>query len=128
MKTLSTPGAPAAIGPYAQAQITGGLLFTAGQIPLVPATMAMVAGPIEDQTEQVLLNLEAILLEAGAGWPSVVKTTVFLTDLADFGAFNGIYERHLGGARPARSTVQVAALPRGAKVEIELVAELPADA
>jgi 2-iminobutanoate/2-iminopropanoate deaminase len=128
MKTLSTPEAPGAIGPYSQAVITGNLLFTAGQIPLVPATMAMETGPIEAQTEQVLRNLEAVLREAGTSWSSVVKTTVFLTDLADFGAFNAVYEKALGGAKPARSTVQVAALPRGAKVEIELVAELPADA
>ena len=128
MKTLSTPNAPGAIGPYSQAVITGNLLFTAGQIPLVPATMAMETGSIEAQTGQVLRNLEAVLAEAGTTWASVVKTTVFLTDLADFGAFNAVYEQALGGAKPARSTVQVAALPRGAKVEIELVAELPAHA
>jgi len=128
MKTLSTPNAPGAIGPYSQAVVTGNLLFTAGQIPLVPATMAMETGSIEAQTGQVLRNLEAVLAEAGTTWASVVKTTVFLTDLADFGAFNAVYEQALGGAKPARSTVQVAALPRGAKVEIELVAELPAHA
>ncbi len=122
MKTVHTPHAPAAIGPYSQAVIANGLLFTAGQIPLVPATMEMVTGPIEGQTEQVLKNLDAVLREAGTGWDRVVKTTVFLTDLADFGAFNALYEQHLAGAKPARSTVQVAALPRGAKVEIELVA------
>lgn len=122
MKTVHTPHAPAAIGPYSQAVIANGLLFTAGQIPLVPTTMEMVTGPIEGQTEQVLKNLDAVLREAGTGWDRVVKTTVFLTDLADFGAFNALYEQHLAGAKPARSTVQVAALPRGAKVEIELVA------
>ena len=124
MKTLSTPKAPAAIGPYSQAQVVQGLLFTAGQIPLVPETMEMVTGPIEAQTERVLQNLSAILAAAGTDWSRVVKTTVFLTDLADFGAFNAVYEKALGGARPARSTVQVAALPRGAKVEIELVARV----
>ena len=128
MKTISTPSAPGAIGPYSQAKVTGGLLFTAGQIPLVPGTMEMVTGPIEAQTEQVLRNLDAVLAEAGTDWSRVVKTTVFLTDLADFGAFNTLYEKWLGGAKPARSTVQVAALPRGAKVEIELVAETGADA
>jgi len=124
MRTIATPAAPGAIGPYSQAQITGNLLFTAGQIPLAPSTMEMVTGPIEAQTEQVLANLAAVLAAAGTDWFRVVKTTVFLTDLADFAAFNSVYERFLGGAKPARSTVQVAALPRGAKVEIELVAEV----
>ena len=128
MKTIATPLAPSAIGPYSQAKVTGSLLFTAGQIPLVPATMEMVTGPIEAQTEQVIRNLDAILGEAGTSWARVVKTTVFLTDLADFGAFNQVYERMLGGAKPARSTVQVAGLPKGAKVEIELVAEVGVDA
>ena len=124
MRTIATPNAPAAIGPYSQAQVVQGLLFTAGQIPLVPETMEMVTGPIEAQTERVLQNLSAILAAAGTDWSRVVKTTVFLTDLAEFGAFNAVYEKALGGARPARSTVQVAALPRGAKVEIELVARV----
>jgi 2-iminobutanoate/2-iminopropanoate deaminase len=124
MRTISTPNAPAAIGPYSQAQISGNYLFTAGQIPLVPETMGMVTGPIEAQTEQVLKNLSAVLAAAGTGWDRVVKTTVFLTDLADFAAFNSAYEKVLGNAKPARSTVQVAALPRGAKVEIELIAEV----
>ena len=128
MKTINTPNAPGAIGPYSQAKVTGNLLFTAGQIPLVPLTGAMVTGSIEAQTEQVMANLAAVLAEAGATWAGVVKTTVFLTDLGDFAAFNAVYERLLEGAKPARSTVQVAALPRGAKVEIELVAELSADA
>lgn len=123
MKTISTPKAPAAIGPYCQAKVLGNLLFTAGQIALVPETMEMVTG-IEAQTEQVVRNLTAILLEAGSDWSKVLKTTVFLTDLAEFGAFNAAYERLLGSARPARSTVQVAALPKGAKVEIELIAEV----
>lgn len=124
MRTIDTPTAPAAIGPYSQARITGNLLFTAGQIPLVPGTMEMVTGPIEAQTEQVLKNLSAVLAAAGTSLDRVVKTTVFLTDLADFAAFNGVYEQALGGAKPARSTIQVAALPRGARVEIELVAEV----
>ena len=124
MKTIHSPNAPAAIGPYVQARTTGNLLFTAGQIPLVPETMEMVTGSIEDQTTQVLKNLSAVLAEAGTGWDRVVKTTVFLTDLAEFGAFNAVYERMLGGSKPARSTVQVAGLPKGAKVEIELIAEI----
>lgn len=124
MKTISTPSAPAAIGPYSQAKVVGNLLFTAGQIPLIPETMEMVTGSIETQTERVLQNLAAILQSADSSWDRVLKTTVFLTDLNDFGAFNSVYEKVLGGARPARSTVQVAALPKGAKVEIELIAEL----
>jgi len=122
MPIVNTANAPAAIGPYSQGQVMGNLLFTAGQIALVPGTMEMVTGPIEPQTEQVLRNLAAILQEAGTDWSRVVKTTVFLTDLADFAAFNAVYERVLGAAKPARSTVQVAALPKGAKVEIELIA------
>jgi len=124
MKTISTPAAPAAIGPYSQAKVVGDLLFTAGQIPLNPETMEMVTGPIEAQTERVLQNLAAVLREAGSAWDKVIKTTVFLTDLTDFAAFNAVYEKVLAGAKPARSTVQVAALPRGAKVEIELIAQL----
>lgn len=124
MRTISTPSAPAAIGPYSQGRISGSLLFTAGQIPLVPETMGMVTGPIEPQTERVLQNLDAILAAAGSNWDRVVKTTVFLADLADFSAFNAVYEKHLGTSRPARTTVQVAGLPKGAKVEIELVAEV----
>jgi 2-iminobutanoate/2-iminopropanoate deaminase len=124
MKTISTSAAPAAIGPYSQAKVVGNLLFTAGQIPLIPETMQMVTGPIEDQTARVLKNLDAVLAEAGTTWDRVAKTTVFLTDLADFAAFNAVYDQHLGAAKPARSTVQVAALPKGAKIEIELVAEI----
>lgn len=124
MKTVNTPHAPAAIGPYSQAKVSQGFLFTAGQIPLVPETMEMVQGGIEAQAEQVLDNLTAVLQAAGSRWDKVAKTTVFLTDLADFAAFNAVYERKLGLAKPARSTVQVAALPKGAKVEIELVAEV----
>ena len=124
MRTISTPAAPAAIGPYSQAKISGNHLVTACQIPLVPETMEMVTGPIEAQTEQVLKNLSAVLADAGTSWDRVVKTTVFLTDLGDFAAFNAVYEKVLGSAKPARSTIQVAALPRGAKVEIELIAEV----
>ncbi len=124
MQTISTPSAPAAIGPYSQGKISGGLLFSAGQIPLIPESMEMVTGSIEDQTERALQNLDAVLAAAGTTWDRVIKTTVFLTDLADFTAFNAVYGKHLGEAKPARSTVQVAALPKGAKVEIELIAEV----
>ncbi len=124
MQTISTKFAPAAIGPYSQAIISGNLLFTAGQIPLVPETMTLQDGSIEDQTRQVLKNLDAILTAAGTDWSRVIKTTVFLTDLGDFGVMNAVYEAHLAPAKPARSTVQVAALPKGARVEIELVAEV----
>jgi len=102
--------------------VLGNLLYSAGQIALVPGTMEFLNGSIEAQTEQVIRNLTAILVEAGSDWSRVLKTTVFLTDLGDFAAFNAVYERLLGEAKPARSTVQVAALPKGAKVEIELVA------
>jgi 2-iminobutanoate/2-iminopropanoate deaminase len=124
VKPLSTSAAPAAIGPYAQATIAGGFLFTAGQIPLDPATGEVVSGDIGPQTQQVLKNLAAVLTEAGVTWSDVVKTTVFLTDMADFPRFNELYANALGDARPARSTVQVSALPRGVCVEIELVAKL----
>lgn len=123
MQTISTPAAPSAIGPYSQGQVSGGFLFSAGQIPLIPESMEMVTGSIEDQTRRALQNLDAVLAAAGTSWQRVVKTTVFLTDLADFTAFNAVYGEHLAGAKPARSTVQVAALPKGAKVEIELIAE-----
>lgn len=124
MRIISSSLAPAAIGPYSQGIIVGNLLFTAGQIPLVPESMEMVTGSIEAQTERVLANLDAILREANTGWDRVVKTTVFLMDMGDFAAFNKVYEAHLNGSKPARSTVQVAGLPRGARVEIELVAEV----
>ncbi len=124
MQTISTPSAPAAIGPYSQGKIAGGFLFSAGQIPLIPESMEMVTGSIEEQTRRALQNLDAVLAAAETTWDRVVKTTVFLTDLADFAAFNAVYGMHLGEAKPARSTVQVAALPKGAKVEIELIAEV----
>jgi 2-iminobutanoate/2-iminopropanoate deaminase len=122
MKTIQTPSAPAAIGPYSQAKVVGNMLYTAGQIPLDPETMEVVDGGIEEQTRQVLKNLDAVLDAAGSSWDNVVKTTVFMTNLADFARFNAIYEKHLKNAKPARSTVQVAALPRGVEVEIEIIA------
>jgi 2-iminobutanoate/2-iminopropanoate deaminase len=125
VQTISTAHAPAAIGPYSQATIAGGFLFTAGQIPLDPASMDIVAGDVVPQTQQVLANLQHVLTEAGCTWKDVVKTTVFLQDMADFPRFNEVYAAALGDARPARSTVQVAALPRGVSVEVELIAKLP---
>ncbi|MCL1893640.1 MAG: RidA family protein [Holophagaceae bacterium] len=124
MKTIQTQSAPAAIGPYSQGKVVGNLLYTAGQIPLNPHTMEIVGGGIEEQTSQVLKNLDALLSEAGSSWEKVVKTTVFMTNLGDFATFNSVYEQHLKGAKPARSTVQVAALPRNAMIEIELIAEV----
>lgn len=125
VRTLHTDRAPAAIGPYSQGAIAGGLLFTAGQIPLDPATGELVTGDVVVQTRRVLANLEAIITEAGATWQDVVKTTVFLQDMADFPRVNEVYGEVLGSARPARSTVQVAALPRGVAIEIEAVVALP---
>lgn len=124
LTSVSTPNAPAAIGPYSQGVRAGDLLFTAGQIALDPATGKFVEGDITRQTDRVMQNLSAVLAAAGAAWADVVKTTVFLVDLADFSTFNDAYGRHLGSARPARSTVQVAALPRGARVEIEIIAQV----
>ena len=123
---IATPDAPRAIGPYSQAILVeqGGArtLHCSGQIPLDPATGELVAGDIAAQTERVLANLGAVLAAAGMGFGDVVKTTVFLADLADFARMNEVYARRFPGAAPARSTVQVAALPRGARVEIEVVA------
>jgi 2-iminobutanoate/2-iminopropanoate deaminase len=124
MKTIQTSAAPAAIGPYSQGKVVGNLLYTAGQIPLDPSTMEIVGGGIEGQTLQVLKNLDAVLLEAGTSWDKVAKATVFMTNLGDFAAFNAVYEQHINGAKPARSTVQVAALPRGSMIEIEVIAEV----
>ena len=120
-RTIDTPNAPKAIGPYSQGVIAGGLLFTAGQIALDPATGTIVDGDVVAQTRRVLANLEAILFAAGARWTDVVKTTVFLQDMADFARMNDVYAEVLGSARPARSTVQVSALPRGVLVEIDAV-------
>lgn len=122
MKFVATDKPPKAIGPYSQATIAGGFVFTAGQIALEPESMVVVEGGIVEQTEQVFRNLAAILEAAGSGLDQVVKTTVFLTDMADFAAMNEVYQRHFGDHRPARSTVAVAALPRGVRVEIEVVA------
>lgn len=122
MKQVKTDKAPAAIGPYSQAIISGGFLFSAGQIALDPESGQIVDGGITAQTERVMANLSAVLSAANLGWGDVVKTTVYLHDMADFPKVNEIYGNLLGDARPARSTVQVAALPRGALVEIDVVA------
>ena len=125
LRTTHSDKAPAAIGPYSQAVIANGFLFTAGQVALDPASMQVVDGDIVAQTTQVLGNLDAVLASAGASWSDVVKTTVFLTDMRDFARMNEVYARAMGDARPARSTVQVSGLPRGVLVEIELIAALP---
>jgi 2-iminobutanoate/2-iminopropanoate deaminase len=124
LRAVHTDRAPAAIGPYSQAVAANGFLFTAGQIPLDPATGQVIAGDVTAQTERVLANLAAVLEAAGTSWSAVVRTTVFLNDMNDFPAVNQVYARVLGTARPARSTVQVAALPRGVLVEIDAIAAL----
>ncbi|ANJ67501.1 deaminase [Halothiobacillus diazotrophicus] len=123
MKQIQTPNAPAAIGPYSQAIQVGDMLFTSGQIPL-RADGSLVEGGIEVQTQQVLDNLRAVIEAAGGSLSRVVKTTVFLKDLQDFVAMNGIYEAAFGDHRPARSAVQVARLPRDVLVEIEAIVSL----
>ena len=122
LRSISTPDAPAAIGPYSQAIVTGELVFTAGQIALEPATMEVTAGDVSAQTDRVMRNLAAILEAAGSSLQRVVKTTVFLRSMADFGAMNEVYGRHFGEHKPARSTVEVARLPKDVLVEIEAVA------
>lgn len=121
-EVIFTESAPAAIGPYSQAISIGNLVYTSGQIPLDPATGKLVPGGIVEQSHQALKNLGSVLSAAGLGFENVVKTTVFLADMADFAEFNGIYAQYFTGDCPARSCVQVAALPAGAKVEIEAVA------
>lgn len=124
MRAVSTTEAPAAIGPYSQAIVCGGLVFTSGQIALDPATGELDGASPGEQTARVMANLAAVLEAAGASLSDLAKTTIFLTDLAAFGEVNEAYARALGEHRPARSTVQVAALPKGALVEIEGVAAL----
>ncbi len=124
MKTISTANAPAAIGPYAQGNIVGGLLFASGQIPLDPETGELVGSTIEEQTAQVMKNVAAILEAAGTDFDHVVKTTCFLNDMNDFAAFNAEYAKSFGEVRPARSAVAVEKLPKGALVEVEVIAEV----
>jgi 2-iminobutanoate/2-iminopropanoate deaminase len=121
VRQINTAKAPQAIGPYSQGIVANGLLFTAGQIAIDPQSGRLVDGGFTKQTERVLANLSAVLEAAGATWVDVVKTTVYLHDMADFPAFNEMYGRLIGDARPARSTIQAAALPRGALVEIDAV-------
>jgi 2-iminobutanoate/2-iminopropanoate deaminase len=119
---VQTDTAPKALGPYSQAIVTDGFVFCSGQVPLNPATGNMVEGGIEEQTHQVLKNLSAVLQAAGSDLQRVVKTTVFLQNMNDFAAMNGVYGTYFTAAPPARSTVEVAKLPRGAQVEIECIA------
>jgi 2-iminobutanoate/2-iminopropanoate deaminase len=123
-RIIRTEHAPEAIGPYSQAIVAGGVLYTAGQIALDPVTGQVVEGDVVAQTQRVMANLQAILDAAGATWAHVVKTTVYLQDMGDFPRMNEVYAAALGEARPTRSTVQVAGLPRGVLVEIDLVAHL----
>jgi 2-iminobutanoate/2-iminopropanoate deaminase len=125
LKIVHTDHAPAAIGPYSQGVVVNGLLFTAGQIAIDPVSGQVISGNVGAQTERVMANLAAVLETVGATWKDVVKTTVFLHDMADFPVVNEIYGRALGDARPARSTVQVSALPRGVLVEIDAVVAVP---
>ena len=121
-ESVQTDKAPKAIGPYEQAIKANGFIYTAGQIPIDPKTANLVEGDISAQTRQVLENLKAVLEAGGSSFDRVVKATVFLKNIADFAAMNDVYAQYLGSAKPARSTVAVAELPRGALVEIDLVA------
>ncbi len=123
MKTIQTSKAPAAIGPYSQAKVSGNMLFASGQIPINPENGEVNGTTIEEQSEQVMKNVAAILEEAGASFESVVKTTCFLADMGDFAAFNGVYEKYFTG-KPARSCVAVKGLPKNVLVEVEFIAEL----
>jgi 2-iminobutanoate/2-iminopropanoate deaminase len=124
MKTIATEGAPKAIGPYSQAVVDGGFLFASGQVPLDPATGELATGGFEAGVERVFDNLEAVLREGGASLADVVKATVYLLRMSDFAAMNGVYARRFGNHRPARSTVAVSELPKGAAVEIDVIAKL----
>jgi 2-iminobutanoate/2-iminopropanoate deaminase len=124
MKKIQSGRAPAAIGPYSQAVVRGNLIFTSGQIPLSPETGELAGSTIAEQTEQVLANLGAVLEAGGSNFSLVLKTTCFLSDMADFAAFNEVYAKYFS-EKPARSTVAVKALPRGALVEVEAIAALP---
>lgn len=125
-RAISTTGAPVAIGPYSQAIAIEGLLFTAGQVALDPTTGVLVEGGIEPETERVMANVSAVLEAAGSSWGDVLKTTIFLVDMSDFTMVNAIYGRFMTDPPPARSTVAVAALPKGARIEVEVIARLHA--
>jgi 2-iminobutanoate/2-iminopropanoate deaminase len=122
MDSIQTDRAPQAIGPYSQAIKANGFIFASGQIPLDPATMQIIEGGVQEQTEQVLENLKAVLEAAGTSLDRVVKTTVYLADMNEFAAMNEIYARYFGATKPARATVQVARLPRDVRVEIDVIA------
>lgn len=122
LKVVATDQAPGAIGPYSQAITANGFVFTAGQVGFDPKKMELVGTTVGEQTEQVMKNLAAVLKAAGSGLDRVVKTTVFLADMADFQAMNEVYAKHFGSHKPARSTVAAAGLPRNARVEIEVIA------
>lgn len=122
MKYLATEAAPKAIGPYSQAVVEGGVLYASGQIPLDPRTGELVGGGIEKSAERIFDNLEAVLASAGLSFSDVLKVTVYLTKAEDFAAVNAVYARRFGDHRPARSTVIVAALPKGAPLELDLIA------
>ncbi|HBA71792.1 MAG TPA: reactive intermediate/imine deaminase [Geobacter sp.] len=124
LQPIATENAPAAIGPYSQAVRFGNMLFCSGQIPLDPLTGEVVAGDISAQTGRVMANIAAVLKASGAGFADVIKTTVFLVDMDDFAAMNGVYASYFENHRPARSTVAVKSLPRGVRVEIEVIAGL----
>jgi 2-iminobutanoate/2-iminopropanoate deaminase len=124
MRTISTDRAPKAIGPYSQGIAASGFLFLSGQVPLDPGTGQLVQGTVQEEVARVLENLKGVLEVAGSGLHRVVRTTVYLTSLEDFTAMNEVYARYFGEHRPARSTVQVAALPRGARVEIDAIASV----
>jgi len=126
-RSVHTDNAPKAQGPYSQALVHGGVVYCAGQIPLDPATGKLVSGPIDVHTARVLKNLDAVLKEAGSDSSLVLRTTVFLADITEFSAMNAAYEQHFGTAKPARSTVQAAALPLGARIEIDCIAALRAE-
>ncbi|MEO5364307.1 MAG: RidA family protein [Magnetococcus sp. DMHC-8] len=126
LTAIESEEAPRAIGPYSQGLRVGQWLFLSGQIPLDPADGVLCAGEVVGQTVRVMDNLTAVLAEAGAGWQQVVKTTIYLVDMEDFATVNGVYARYVQSPYPARSTIGVAALPRGARVEIDAVAWLPA--
>lgn len=122
LQPITTTDAPGAIGPYSQGVLAGNLLYTAGQVALDPATMEVVPGGVAAQTERVMANLQAVLRAGGSDLGRVIKTTVFLVDMADFAEMNAVYARWFGDHRPARSTVAVAGLPKGVRVEIDVVA------
>ena len=124
-EAIKTPSAPAAVGPYSQAIRNGGWLFLSGQIGLAPTGGSLVAGGVEAEARQIMRNIAAILSAAGASTSDICKTTIYLTDLADFALVNQVYEEAIEAPLPARSTVQVAGLPLGAKVEIEVIAHAP---